>query len=501
MPIRPLQLPDPAVVPRVDFSPLVAIGQSLGDARLQKAESEAFGGLVDMAEGGGGGEELMQQQPQQQPQQQRLPRGLRNNNPGNIEDGPLAKSLPGYKGAEPEGRFAVFDTPENGLGAMDALLVSYGRRGLKTARDIATRWAPKSAKDPNNNPEEYAAYIGGGDPDKPIDLSNPEQRKQITLAMARFENGMAPARSANRMPPELARRVRALFEAGTPAARQAARGLVARFLPGGKDNYVKLGEGDTLIDPNSREVIARGSPKRERREKETTEEEIAAREQALIKRGLDPKDPSNRAFMLTGRMPREDQQPLSSTDKKAVLEADELVMINETAIKNLQTAKTLSPKAKEGLLAGQRGYVGSLVGQTAGEDTVKLNNVVTTNALGQLKAIFGAAPTEGERKILLEIQGSVNQTDTVRQDIYDRAIEMANARLKLNKARADELRGGTFYKPKPEQADKTGKGDRQPIPDEAVAELRANAKNPVYRASFDKHFGAGAAERVLRAAR
>jgi hypothetical protein len=232
MPIRPLQLPDPLVVPRVDFSPLVAIGQNIGNRRREDAdraaESAAFGGVVDALQG------------TTPPAPQELPRGLRNNNPGNIEDGPLAKSLPGYKGVEPDGpygkgRFAVFDTPENGMGAHDALLLSYSRRGLKTARDIATRWAPKSDKDPNNDPEAYASYIGGGDPDKVLDLNNPEERKRIVQAMGRWENGMhggAP-QSAAGMPPELAKKVRALYDVGTPRAVEAATELVSRFMPGG----------------------------------------------------------------------------------------------------------------------------------------------------------------------------------------------------------------------------------------------------------------------------
>ena len=116
-------------------------------------------------------------------------------------------------------------------------------------------------------------------------------------------------------------------------------------------------------------------------------------------------------------MPREDQQPLSATDKKAVMEADEAVLASTNAIGALKEAKALSKKAYEGPTAGGRGYVSSLFGSEGGEATTDLTNVVMTNALGQLKSIFGAAPTEGERKILLDIQGSVSQPNSVRQKI------------------------------------------------------------------------------------
>ena len=48
---------------------------------------------------------------------------------------------------------------------------------------------------------------------------------------------------------------------------------------------------------------------------------------------------------------------------------------------------------------------------------------------------------------MLDIQGSSSLPDTVRQKIYDRAIGLAQNRLKFNEQRAAEMRGGQFYKP------------------------------------------------------
>lgn len=176
-------------------------------------------------------------------------------------------------------------------------------------------------------------------------------------------------------------------------------------------------------------------------------DDIDARRQAAASLGLREGTPQFQSYVLTGKMPREDQQPLSASDKKAILEADDAVVTAETAIGNLREAQKLSKQAYEGPTAGARGQVTGYFGSKEGLATIDLDNLVTTNALGQLKAIFGAAPTEGERKILLDIQGSSSLPDAARQRIYSRAITLAERRLETNRQRASEMRGQTYYRP------------------------------------------------------
>lgn len=220
------------------------------------------------------------------------------------------------------------------------------------------------------------------------------------------------------------------------------------------------------ISPSTRAVGMEILKNRLGQDKTKISDDIAQREEEIKNRGMDAKSPQNQQYILTGKFPREDAQPLTSTDKKAIMEADEHVMTTLGVIDNLKAAKTLSADAFEGPMAGMRGYVASLVGNKGGEKTQELDNVVTANALAQLKATFGAAPTEGERKILLEIQGSVGKTDAVRQKIYDRAIALAERRLEMNQSRANELRGGEFYKKKsgaaPATAAKPGEAPAAP---------------------------------------
>lgn len=115
------------------------------------------------------------------------PRGTRNNNPGNIEDGPFAKSLPGYKGSD--GRFAIFETPQAGQAAQGALLQSYGQRGLNTVQAIIGRWAPPSDGNPTDNYAKFVASKLGVSPSQPLDMNNPQVLQALSGAIAEFENG------------------------------------------------------------------------------------------------------------------------------------------------------------------------------------------------------------------------------------------------------------------------------------------------------------------------
>ena len=175
--------------------------------------------------------------------------------------------------------------------------------------------------------------------------------------------------------------------------------------------------------------------------------DFADRQQAAQQFGLQPDDPAYRSYVLTGKMPREDQAPLTATDKKAILEADEMVQTADTALPLLDRALEINDQAYSGPLAGTRGYISGTFGSDAGQATLEYDNLVQQQALATLKATFGAAPTEGERKILLEIAGSSNQPPEVRKAILERAKQAVVRRQQFYRDRASEMRGGSFYKP------------------------------------------------------
>lgn len=117
-------------------------------------------------------------------------RGMKNNNPGNLEDNSWTQSLPGYTGTD--GRFAQFDTPQHGLSALDQNLQSYGAKGVNTPLTIAAKWAPGS--EAGNDPTSYGSVIAkslGVGLNDPIDMTDPGVRSKITSAITQVENGSA----------------------------------------------------------------------------------------------------------------------------------------------------------------------------------------------------------------------------------------------------------------------------------------------------------------------
>lgn len=155
-----------------------------------------------------------------------LPRGYRNMNPGNIEDGPFSRSQPGYAGSD--GRFAKFASMDAGTGAMGKLLDSYGNRGLTTVNGIINRWAPSSD---GNNVSAYAANVSkqlGIGPDDPIP---PEKRQQLIAAIAQHENGAALPNAAPANPQ--APTAPPAQGAPNPVAAALANPAAPQTMPGG----------------------------------------------------------------------------------------------------------------------------------------------------------------------------------------------------------------------------------------------------------------------------
>jgi len=120
----------------------------------------------------------------------RLPRGVRNHNPGNIRRTKTVWQGQAVKQTDDE--FVCFETPTMGLRALMKVLLSYYRtHGLNTVRKIIQRYAP-----PNENDTEIyiksTAHRLGVDPDGAINPATPDMLVALAKAICRHECGPAP---------------------------------------------------------------------------------------------------------------------------------------------------------------------------------------------------------------------------------------------------------------------------------------------------------------------
>jgi hypothetical protein len=116
-----------------------------------------------------------------------VPRGVRNNNPGNIEKGAAWDGLSADQSSDD--RFAVFDSPVFGIRALTRVLLTYRERhGLRTPEQIISRWAPDFENDTDSYVQAVASAAGIG----PTDPVTDDELPAVVAAIIYHENGVNP---------------------------------------------------------------------------------------------------------------------------------------------------------------------------------------------------------------------------------------------------------------------------------------------------------------------
>jgi hypothetical protein len=115
-------------------------------------------------------------------------RGIRNDNPGNIERGKT--KWVGMRPVQTDSRFLQFIDAEHGIRALYKTLLTYrNSHGLTTIRGIINRWAPPS----ENNTDAYIAGVAKAlkiSADTP--LTNATQYMELIKSITQHENGVMP---------------------------------------------------------------------------------------------------------------------------------------------------------------------------------------------------------------------------------------------------------------------------------------------------------------------
>lgn len=149
------------------------------------------------------------------------------------------------------------------------------------------------------------------------------------------------------------------------------------------------------------------------------------------------------------------QQLLTPTEMDAVLETQDAIAAAQSATKALDEALTLNNKIFGGTLAERAQFAATAQVNPKDERvqaTETFENLMVSQAAAQLKAIFGGNPTEGERKILLDLQGITAKNPATRESIINRAKTAAAARMERLNRREKEIRSGNLRMRQPEGA-------------------------------------------------
>jgi hypothetical protein len=115
-----------------------------------------------------------------------LPRGIRNNNPGNIRyDG---TNWQGLDNPPSDGTFCRFVDVKYGIRAMARILTNYQKRGIVSVRDIISTWASAT----ENNTSSYIMHVASK-LDLLIDAPVPSYKWPALIdAIIQHENGQQP---------------------------------------------------------------------------------------------------------------------------------------------------------------------------------------------------------------------------------------------------------------------------------------------------------------------
>ena len=211
--------------------------------------------------------------------------------------------------------------------------------------------------------------------------------------------------------------------------------------------------------------------------------QVAARKKVAEQSGLKPGDPRYEAYVLTGNMPRQNDQPLSVTDRKIIVDAEDSVINFDNTISVLARAKELNPKAYSGLGAGLAGKIGTsgLPGanlafdQERAKASREFNQLMSGQAIEQMAQTLKGATTEFELKQFVEILGDPSTPPDIRGRTIDRMMTLAQRQRDLAISRAKDLRNRDYFNPEGKRGQPSAQTN---TPDQSSAALQ-NARKAI----------------------
>lgn len=125
------------------------------------------------------------------------PRGIRNNNPGNIEWGTSQWQGLIPRNQATDGRFAQFQTPAWGVRALAITLITYyDKHRIRNVRQAINRWAPPVENNTDAYVQQVARAVGVNEL-QTINFHDYAVLRPMVEAIIRHENGQGPLGTPN----------------------------------------------------------------------------------------------------------------------------------------------------------------------------------------------------------------------------------------------------------------------------------------------------------------
>lgn len=157
---------------------------------------------------------------------------------------------------------------------------------------------------------------------------------------------------------------------------------------------------------------------------------------------------------------------LSPREEAALLASEDAVEAAKTVMLNANKALAVNRQAYEGFGASLRRDFGRNIPLVKGSEGVrastKLENLVLTNILSNLKLIFGGAPSDAENALMVKLEGSLSMTADEREDVIKQAMTMAARKAAFHEKRIKAIKQGAYTKAtanQPEDAEPVNKAD------------------------------------------
>ena len=215
-------------------------------------------------------------------------------------------------------------------------------------------------------------------------------------------------------------------------------------------DYIKSGEPQSAAGKQALdEGLKTGTPEYQKRVQEIGNMNIEAR-LAQINSSLANVSLAQANFALSQdkfQQQKAQQAKLTGPEIKMKTEAEDLIASSKQSLLDLKQAYALNPNSLAGgwLDKGQQ-----FLAEAAGSkdpvivNTRILNNLLGSQGLAKLKATFGGSPTEGERAILMELEGIGSKTKEERGAVIKRAYKVLQDRTAREQARLDQINSGAY---------------------------------------------------------